>query len=317
MQAAEYLVICLSPTLQKTLGFSALVPDTVNRCSHHRLDAAGKGVNVCRVLAQLGKKSRYLTQLGGEFRPLFLNLCRLDGVEVEWTESGSPIRFCYTLLDQAQGAVTELVEESEHAACGTEEGLREAYSRLLPDYAFVVISGSRSGGFSDLLLPWMVREAKQAGKRVILDIRGKDLLNSLPYSPDVIKPNLFEFAATFAPDLIAGNDSIPDEALVKHRVAEICRDIWQKYHTQTVLTRGSKPVWFTEPEGSSGGCLLAEYPFEPIRAVVNTTGSGDASTAGLASALGDGADLREAIAQGVRCGCLNAGFFRIGVIRET
>jgi fructose-1-phosphate kinase PfkB-like protein len=193
----------------------------------------------------------------------------------------------------------------------------EAYSRLLPDYAFVVISGSRAGGFSDLLLPWMVREAKQAGKRVILDIRGKDLFNSLPYGPDVIKPNLVEFAATFAPDLITGNDSIPDEALVKRRVAEICRGIWQKYHTQTVLTRGSQPVWFTVQEGSSGECNIAEYPFDPIKAVVNTTGSGDAFTAGLAAALGDGTDLRVAIAQGVRCGGLNAGFFRIGVIRET
>jgi fructose-1-phosphate kinase PfkB-like protein len=163
----------------------------------------------------------------------------------------------------------------------------------------------------------MVREAKQAGKRVILDIRGKDLLSSLPYGPDVIKPNLFEFAATFAPDLITGNDTVPDEALAKRRVAEICRDIWQSHHSQTVLTRGSRPVWFTEAEASGGGCLLAEYPFSPVKAAVNTTGSGDAFTAGLAAALGDGAHLREAIAQGVRCGGLNAGFFRIGVIREA
>jgi 1-phosphofructokinase/tagatose 6-phosphate kinase len=274
-------------------------------------------VNVCRVQAQLGKKIRYLTQLGGEFRPLFLDLCGLDGVEVEWTESGSPIRFCYTLLDQSQGAVTELVEESEPVADGTEAGIMEAYSRLLPHHASVVISGSRAGGYSDQLLPWMVREAKQAGKRVILDIRGKDLLNSLPHGPDVIKPNLSEFAATFAPDLTAGNGLIPDEALVKRRVAEICRDIWQKYHSQIVLTRGSKPVWFTETESSGGGCCLAEYAFEPAALVVNTTGSGDAFTAGLAAALGDGLSLRDAIAQGVRCGSLNAGFFRIGVIRET
>ncbi|MDR2110368.1 MAG: carbohydrate kinase family protein, partial [Spirochaetaceae bacterium] len=45
-----------------------------------------------------------------------------------------------------------------------------------------------------------------------------------------------------------------------------------------------------------------------------TTGSGDAFTAGLTAALEDGASLGEAVAEGVRCGGLNAGFLKVGTI---
>jgi fructose-1-phosphate kinase PfkB-like protein len=49
--------------------------------------------------------------------------------------------------------------------------------------------------------------------------------------------------------------------------------------------------------------------------VLNTTGCGDAFTAGLASALDDGADFRAAVNEGIRCGALNAALVRPGVIR--
>ena len=113
-----FLTICLNPTLQKTLCFPAIVSGTVNRTGVHRLDVSGKGVNVTRVLTQLGKKAVHLTQLGGDLRPLFLSLCGQDGLSVEWVESGSQIRFCYTLITETDGVTTELVEESEPVGKG-------------------------------------------------------------------------------------------------------------------------------------------------------------------------------------------------------
>ncbi|MDR0316308.1 MAG: tagatose-6-phosphate kinase, partial [Treponema sp.] len=127
----NYLSICLNPTLQKTLRFSSIVSDTVNRTNIHRLDASGKGINVSRVLTQLGKNVVHLTQLGGPMRPLFLSLCEQDSLSVEWVESGSPIRFCHTLINDADSSVTELIEESEPVAAGTEQRLLEHFDSLL------------------------------------------------------------------------------------------------------------------------------------------------------------------------------------------
>ena len=305
------LSVCMNPTFQKTLILNSYVPDTVNRVAQHRFDASGKGVNVCRVLTQLGKNCIHLCQLGGQLRPLFLELCAQDGLKIEWVESHSPIRFAYTVINKNEGSVTELVEEGEQVESKTEERLLKAYEKLLPDISTVIISGSMAAGFSNSLISEMVRRAKALSHRVILDIRGKDLLESLPWKPDIIKPNLYEFASTFAPDIVKGNEVIPDisfEPEIKKRITGICKDIFEKYECQIVLSRGTKAIWYAEK-----GEVL-EYEVDPIKPV-NTIGSGDAFSAGLAAALEDGGSLKEAIAEGVRCGKLNAGQLRPGVIR--
>ena len=296
----------MNPTLQKTLVFSGLVPDSVNRTGEYRLDASGKGVNVCRVLTQLGKEACHLTQLGGALRPLFLELCEKDGLRIEWVESSSPIRFCYTLIDKEQRTVTELVEESEKVGKHTGELLFETFSKLIPDYSVLIISGTKAKGFPDSLIPEMVIKARLLGCRVILDVRGIDLHNGLLFGPEVVKPNLFEFVSTFAPELLSEKNA----ETVKKKVGEIWAELYKRHpFSALVLTRGTEPIWYAE-KGE-----LAEYAFESVEPL-NTTGSGDAFTAGLAAALEEGASLAEALAEGVRCGALNATLLKPGVIRQ-
>jgi fructose-1-phosphate kinase PfkB-like protein len=297
----------MNPTLQKTLLFSCIIPDTVNRTSDYRLDASGKGVNVSRVLTQLGKKSLHLTQLGGMLRPLFLELCKEDGLALDWVESNSSIRFAYTLIDSADLSVTELVEEPEPVAAGTEERLKDAFEAALPSHDYLVISGTKAAGFSDDLIPFMVRRAREEGLKVIIDVKGKDLVNSLPFEPDIVKPNLYEFASTFAPELVERNGLPDDENNTKRRITEIIMDLSARYKCGIILTRGSKSVWAAKEAN------FFEADFDMVKPL-NTTGSGDAFTAGLASALSDGAALREAITEGARCGRLNAQCFKVGTI---
>jgi 1-phosphofructokinase/tagatose 6-phosphate kinase len=304
------LTICLNPTLQKTLRFSSVVPGIVNRAIAHRLDVSGKGINVTRVLTQLGKKTVHLTQLGGELRPLFLSLCEQDELSVEWVESNSPIRFCYTMLTGNDDGITELVEESEPVNTGTEDRLLEKYEALLADVSLnlkcLIVSGTKAAGYSDAVIPNMVQKAKKKGIRVILDIRGNDLLASLKHEPDIIKPNLFEFASTFAPELTKDNN-LPDNT-ANEQIISIMSDIVKKYRCRIILTNGSKNIYIAERDE------ISSYDFEPVKPV-NSTGCGDAFTAGLASALEDGQDFRFAIVEGFRCGALNAGLEKPGVIR--
>ena len=303
----SFLTVCLNPTLQKTLRFSSITPGAVNRTGVHRLDASGKGINVTRVLTQLGKKAAHLTQLGGVMRPLFLSLCEQDGLSVEWVESGSQIRFCYTVLNDADGEVTELVEESEAVCDGTERRLLEKFDTILGaslDLKCLIISGTKAAGFSDTVIPCMTRKAKERGLRVILDIKGKDLIESLQYEPDVVKPNLLEFAETFAPDLITGNDLTAENERIKSAIKDTAR----KYHCRVILTNGSRKILAADRD------QFFEVEFEAVKAV-NSTGCGDAFTAGLAAALEDGAHFYEAIGEGARCGAKNAALIRPGVIR--
>jgi fructose-1-phosphate kinase PfkB-like protein len=154
----------------------------------------------------------------------------------------------------------------------------------------------------------MVRNAKEKGLKVILDIKGKDLIESLQYTPDIVKPNLFEFASTFASYLLKDNDLISDNA--QEQINSIAMDIVKKYGCRVILTNGSREIFAIE------GNTSFNIEIESIKAV-NTTGCGDAFTAGLASALADGADFRGSIKEGIRCGALNATFIKPGIIRDT
>ena len=306
MRKPSFLSVSMNPTLQKTLIFADLVQDTVNRTSEYRLDTAGKGLNVCRVLTQLGREACLLNPLGGALRPLYLELCEQDGLKVEWVESSSPIRLCYTLIDRSKKSITELVEEAEKVGEGTEARLMEKYVGLVSGCSTLIVSGTKAAGFSDALIPEMVRLAKAEGCRVIIDVKGSDLRNSLPFGPDIIKPNLYEFVSTFAPELITHNSVAAID--VKEKVEEIWQGLYRDYPCALVLTNGAASVLYAE-KGK-----LDEYSFEPVEPV-NTIGSGDAFTAGLASALEEGASLRDAVAEGARCGALNATLLKPGVIQ--
>jgi 1-phosphofructokinase family hexose kinase len=310
------LTVCLNPTLQKTLRFSSIVPGTVNRTGTHRLDASGKGINVTRVLTQLGKKAVHLTQLGGALRPLFLSLCEKEALSVDWVDSESQIRLCYTILTENDSGITELVEESEPVAAGTEQRLLEKYDSVLGNvsrnFKFLIISGTKAEGFSDTLIPVMVRKAKENGVKVILDIKGKDLIECLQYEPYIIKPNLFEFASTFAPELIKDND-LADYEKKPQKIGSVLSDLVKKYGCSIILTNGSRNVLAVNSADKTGGDKHYEIDIPAVKAV-NTVGCGDAFTAGLACALDDGASFDNAVSEGIRCGALNAGLLRPGVI---
>ncbi|MDR3356870.1 MAG: PfkB family carbohydrate kinase [Spirochaetaceae bacterium] len=310
--AAAFLSVCMNPTFQKTLCFHGVSAGMVNRAFSQRLDVSGKGINVSRVLSQLGKKAVHLTHLGGDLRELFLRLCEKDGLDIRWVESGSGIRFCYTVItgEGAGRTVTELVEEGDPVAGGTGDRLLAKYRELLPGSRAVIISGSKAQGYDNELVPEMTRLAGEAGKPVTLDVRGSDLVKSLPFRPALIKPNLFEFAETFAPEFKSLGELSGEEEGVKERIRELALGLCAEYHTGIVLSRGGGSVWYFDESG------MGECPVEK-RIPVNTIGSGDAFSAGLSAALfEDGLPFAQAVAQGVHCGSLNAGFLKPGVIRD-
>ena len=307
-----FLTVCLNPTLQKTLNFSSVVPGKVNRTAVHRLDVSGKGINVTRILTQLGKKAVHLTQLGGDMRSLFLSLCDQDELSLEWVESNSPIRFCYTLLTENDNITTELVEESQPVEADTEKRILEKFNELLTLNSqssilnFLIISGTKAAGFSSEVFPTMVRKAKEKGLKIILDFRGNDLIECLKFEPDIVKPNFDEFIDTFKTE----------------PTKDILMDMANKYRCRIIITNGSRKILAADGTINDTKNISEKYfeiEIDPVKPV-NTIGCGDAFTAGLASALYDsdslsGAGFFAAINEGIRCGALNAGLVKPGVIR--
>ena len=287
----RYLTICLNPVIQKSLVYASLAKGEVNRTAEHRVDVAGKGICCARVLGQIGREAINLTQLGGPTRNWFLAMCATDRIDIRWVESGSDIRFCTTLIDRAEGNATELVEEGRRVAEGTAGRILVELERILPEVGTVMISGTKAPGFPTDMMSEMAGRACTAGKRLFLDIKGKDLLDCLPFRPLVVKPNMDEFLQTFAPGTVAG----------------IGRELKEKHGSWLIVTRGALPTLFWD------GDTVRECPVLPVTAL-NPTGSGDAFGAGVAAALEDGATITEAVAEGTRLGALNAERLKPGSI---
>lgn len=300
-----FLVVCANPTLQRTIGLSRLERGAVNRTGERYLDASGKGVNVARVLAQLGEPAVQLTPLGGRDRELFLTLAAADGVTVRWVESQAEIRTAYTLVERDAGATTEVVEHGAPVQPDTEAALVAAFHELLPEARAVVVTGTRAPGFSDDLVPGLVQAAKRAGRLVVLDVQGEDLRRSLPHGPDVVKPNLAEFVATWFGRRVP--EDTADPALLA-TVAEQMAALHARWGSRPVLTRGPQPTLYV-----ADGAVERLAP--PAVQALNPIGCGDAFAAGLVVALLRGEPLAAAIAQGHDCAVRNAAQMRPGRLR--
>lgn len=288
------LSVCLNPVIQKTLSFKDFHLDKVNRTDRYRLDPGGKGVNVARVLKQLGAEVTTLTHIGGNNSREFLDLLKRDGLKVRYSKSKTIIRSCYTLLGLYKASTTEIVEEAKSVDPKCEKDLIKIYKKLLPKFDYIVISGSKAPGYSKKLIPELISLAKDLGKKVIVDIKGEDLNNALIHEPDIIKHNLNEFYDTF------GKNS---------NFENVARKL-NKKNISIVVTDGEKPIYFYEDNKK------ITLDIKASDRAINTTGCGDAFTAGLTFALSKGLELRDAIKSGIKCGRLNAQSIIPGNIKD-
>ena len=299
----RFLCVCLNPTIQKTIVFDKIEPGEVNRTSNWRIDAAGKGIIPTRILTQLGEKAIHLTQLGGPTRSWFLAMCAADGISVEWVESGAPIRFCTTLIEEAEGRITELVEESLPVASETSDDLVERFADLVNQADAVLLSGTIADGIVQGTMARFARIAWDIGAHLYLDIKKQDLLDCLEYHPVCAKPNLEELAQTLGLPYA----EVRKEHSARKLVEEQGKRFFDEYGTYLVVTRGAESTLYWD------GQRLCEYPVQPIT-VRNPIGSGDAFGAGLARILERHGSIHEAVAEGTRLGGLNATQLRPGTL---
>jgi len=277
----------------------------VNRSHEYYLDIAGKGINVSRDLAELHASVIHLTHLGGDFKRIFLKQAKKLGFSLVYVDSQTEIRFCYTLIELKNNNTTEIVEQGEAVDCYVEKIIIKVFNKYLPRCQAIIISGSKAPGFSDQIFPFMVDRAKALNKIMILDYRGKDLLNSIQYNPHVIKPNLSEFIYTFFPGM---DEHQRDKSLIK-QIKQKIKELYQKYNITTILTDGANPIIYNH-----GSSIYTHKPqtITPI----NTMGCGDAFTAGFAHEYLNSSEITQAVKCGEECAQRNAMKIRPGAITE-
>lgn len=288
--ATRHPVLCvgLTPALQRTIRFSNLRVEAVNRATAVTTTAAGKAVNVARVLRTLDRMVRLTGFLGGSTGEAVRTEVEALGVETHCAVTAAPTRICQTLINERTGEVTELVEETPLPQPREWDDFMRRYAALLQGTSLVVLSGTLMPGAARDVYHDLVARAETAGIPVLIDSHGEPLTLALRAKPWLVKLNAEELEQTCN----AAFNS--DESLVS-----AARALLGEGARAVLITRGEKASVFVQGD--------AAHTIRPPRIdPLNPIGSGDSVAAGIVDAHLRGDPLVKAVCFGMACGAANA-----------
>ena len=268
--------------------FPAITVDEVNRAAVTLDGAAGKSINVAKVLRALGEEVTAAGFMGTGRGAEIRRLLHASGVLCDFVNVTTPTRQCITVIDRTAQTVTELVEESQAVRSGAYRKLLSKLRRQLPPCQALVLSGSLTPNGPVDFYQRCCSIARQEGKLTIVDARGAPLERALQARPGLVKPNRAEVAATVRREL----NSV---RALRHAM----RELHERGAERVVVTAGREPVLAFD-----GNAFWRIVP--PVLKPINPIGSGDSFTAALVSRLIKGDSLGEACRWGAAAGAANA-----------
>jgi tagatose 6-phosphate kinase len=275
----QIVTVTCNPALDVTYQVDRLVPNTVHRVSGIEERPGGKGVNVARVLHQLGVP----VVATGLADATFGDRVTEVGVPASFVPALPTVR--RTLVVQSATGTTGLWEPGAKPTdpVAAAAALVDRVAELVRDAAGLVVSGSLPPGVVDALPTELARLARDAGLPVLLDLDDAPLRTALAHGGAVLTPNLDELIRLLARD---GYPPQPDEA------AEAARALAERNGAPVVVTLGAGGMVAATAEQS-----WRAAPAEEV--VGNPTGAGDAAAAAIIRGLTVRAPWPEIIADAV------------------
>ncbi|HEX2971637.1 MAG TPA: 1-phosphofructokinase family hexose kinase [Tepidisphaeraceae bacterium] len=284
------MILCLgtTPAVQRTMIFKQLTLNQVNRAVEVLETPAGKSINVAKILTILGEPALAIGFLGGDRGEQLRRDLDAAGVPHDFITVQANTRMCITVIDQASDVHTELVEEAPPVEQDAWNALLAKLPALIQKSRMVTMSGTLVPGAPQDLYAQCAHLAAQAGIPAIIDAQGPALLAALPAKPLLVKPNRAELAKTLG-------QSLETESALR----DAMRHVHELGAANILITMGG--------DGALGFDGRSFFHIDPPKIdVVNTIGSGDSVTAGIAQAMLHGQSFQEACRLGIACGAANA-----------
>ena len=284
------LTVTMNPSIDTAYHIDHLVIDDVNRVMPEKT-AGGKGLNVSRVLVQLGDEVLATGLLGGHMGEFLADRMTDDHIPNDFTPIAGESRICIAVLHD--GNQTEFLESGPTVSSEELDAFMAHFSELVEKADCVTISGSLPKGVPADCYAKMVAVVAKAGKPVLLDTSGASLDAALEaeVKPTLVKPNLTEING------LLGTSFTPDD-LPALQAALAADERFSGIPWVVVTMGGAGAVAFHGEKGYR--VVMPNIP------AVNATGSGDSTVAGFAHALARGAGDDEVLRCGNTCGKLNA-----------
>lgn len=284
------VTVTMNPSIDISYPLETLKIDTVNRTNQVSKTAGGKGLNVTRVIHDLGGDVLATGVLGGFHGAFIAEELKKVGIKQDFTPIKEESRDSIAILHE--GNQTEILEAGPTVSAEEQTAFFEKFKELLQKATIVTISGSLAKGFPQNFYQKLVHAAAEQEVKVLADTSGESLRQILKgeQKPYLIKPNLEELEALLGQEFSLEN------------LEEI----------QAVL---SQPLfegieWIVVSLGKTGAIAKHQNTFYrviiPTIEVVNPVGSGDSTIAGFAYGLSQAMDSKDLLKMCMAAGMANA-----------
>ena len=180
--------VTLNPALDRFIVVEQLLTEDTTRILSETPYAAGKGIDVARVIRELGGQNVALGLVGG-FEGLQLEGLLINAsVITDFTKISGETRTNIILREQTKGR-QYVISAAGPEVNATEIGLFYQKFNQIQDMDYVVLSGSLPRGVTPNLYGQLILAGKKKSAFIVLDTDGKSLRESIEYQPTCIKPN--------------------------------------------------------------------------------------------------------------------------------
>lgn len=296
------LTVTMNPSVDMSYPIEHLKIDDVNRVTNVDKTAGGKGLNVSRVVALMGKPVTATGMIGGNFGEYIKDQLTKDHIDYDFFQIDQESRNSIAILHDG-GNQTELLESGPTISPVDAKAFKTFFEQLTEKFTLVTMSGSLPKGLSTDFYTDLIKLAGKHRCKVILDTSGDSLLSALQSSikPGLIKPNEEEL-----------------QALI-HQKVDVTDDNALKAALQDPIFDGVE--WIVVSLGSKGAFVKHDSQYYRVQipkiTVKNPVGSGDSTLAGLAMAIDEGSSEEETLKMAMTMGLLNTMQSRTGFVDPT
>lgn len=274
--------ITLNPSLDKTIEVEELIYDDVNQVVEEKQHPSGKGIDISRVIKELGGESIALGFIGGytglELEGRLIN----EGIVCDFTRINSETK-SNLIIYQRKKKLNTLLSTPDPEITPIELSIFFNKIKQIPSGSYVVISSSNPACINENFYAQLITTLKEKGVRVILDADEKILKKGVSSGPYLIKPNIHELGR-----LVEKNINEVEEVIGYAKPLQDNVD----YIIVSMGARGLIGI-------TDNRVYLVTPPKVKVR---NSMGAGNSLIAGTVFALNNGDRFEDAIILGAACG---------------
>lgn len=282
--------VTLNPALDRMLSVDEIVMGEANRVKRLCDTAAGKGVDVTKVLRDLSAEVTCTGFLGGAVSSVFIDCFTQIGAHNQFVRIEGITRTNLQIFD-GQGRRTELLEQGPSVTAEEFCALMERVEKLARESSVVTICGSAPRGISLDDYRRLIRLVKGTGAITVVDASGALLRAALEEKPHLIKPNRYEMRELMG-------DPNADQAAIRAFSLRLV----EKGVPYVLVSLGKEGAMLACKEG----VYLSQAPDVPVK---STLGCGDTMVASMALSFEERCPPSEMLRRAVALSSANAMTF--------